>query len=178
MIDKRAIKSEVEAAVKEGEERLRQFESEIGRMVPPPPSPGLAGPATLRAHFFSLLQCVGKPDLYSAILQHFLKLHAIPFPGGVFKRSFRFEFGEPDASLSLGGVTGLIGARRPGRPSKEAEAWGIVKLWGENGYPSFGRLANILNKGRHMTPAENKREADRLRQQVKSALKRREKKTA
>jgi len=64
-MDRLALRSAAEAAVKQGEERLREFERDRGKMLPPSPSRSKsAARAVFRAHYFALMKSLDYPDLY------------------------------------------------------------------------------------------------------------------
>jgi hypothetical protein len=173
MKDKAETKKAVSTALAQAKKHLREFESESG-MLPPAPAPTIAAPANLREHFFALMNALEKPDLYSALLQHFLSQQMIPSPRGVFKKTF-YELETTAFSPDLVTRVRIGGGRPPGRPEKFTEALGVFMKWVEAGHPSFGELYVRLNKGREFSPQQRKRGADRLRQQINLIIHPREK---
>jgi hypothetical protein len=175
-MDKRALRSAAQAAVKQGEELLRDYESKLARKLPPYP---VSAQYALRAHYFALMRALKDPELYSAILQDFLEHHNILVPRGVFKRDVCTEWRPPAMPFAIDGPpsTGvLLAPRRRGRPRKDSESWDAAMRWLELGEPSWGELAQDLNKGRKdLTPHERKKQADKLRQRAKYIVKPREK---
>lgn len=172
MKTKDAVKSAVQTALNKGRERLAEFEREHGQLPPPAIR---ERQAALREHLYGLLVSMDDPDLYSAILQNFLQMHAIPLPRGVFKRNFY----EPPTStvFSPDGTPQPLFGSKIGRPAKADKAWALAVRWLQSGQPSFGKFfVQMYPPGsRAMSPRKKKKGADRIRQQINSVLRPREK---
>jgi hypothetical protein len=170
MSTKKALQAAVETALTQGTKRLREYEHKAGKMLPPPP---LAGLDTFREYYFALFDSARDPELYAGILQHFLRESLMPIPSGVFKRLLY----EPlmSTALSPDGVPKPMFSAKIGRPSKYHESLALALQWIQKGQPTFGEFFNQLNPGKKFTAQQRKRGADRIRQQINSALPHREK---
>jgi hypothetical protein len=162
MPPKNTLRSEVDLELAKAKQRLANFESQVAML--PPVSPEMSAEMAFREYYFALLSCIDQPQLYSAILQHFLCGHSMPFPRGVFQDTV-YEV-ETTAFSPDGESRPVLSYPKAGRPRKTAEALQVLLAWLDDPTISMGQLARRLNP--KIKPSEIKKTADRLRQQIRS----------